>query len=93
MPAIDTNAVMVTSAIYVLGLDLALTPGAEMEGRQFVTGRRRVWTAFGSTAQGQSSNPHGARTNHRNSLREPRPQASDIAAANCMLRHLFSAAR
>ena len=26
-------------------------------------------------------------------LREPRPQASDIAAANCMLRHLFSAAR
>ena len=26
-------------------------------------------------------------------LREPRPQASDIAAANRMLRHLFSAAR
>src|SRR5665811_176506 len=26
-------------------------------------------------------------------LREPRPQSSDIAAANSMLRHLFSAAR
>jgi len=26
-------------------------------------------------------------------LREPRPQSSDIAAANRMLRHLFSAAR
>src|SRR4029453_18547509 len=26
-------------------------------------------------------------------LRKPRPQSSDIAAANCMLRHFFSAAR